>query len=119
LDYNSLVDNKISISWRLDERALVAYWCWPYWLSLHADDGEDRLATSSIETWRNILQTPELTDNFRGSFNHLGIEVEETGERFTIHHQGSQFTFEEGISEESVDLIVPVKIQNINNMAAR
>ena len=87
--------------------------------SIHADDGEDRLATSSIETWRNILQTPELTDNFRRSFNHLGIEVEETGERFTIHHQGSQFTFEEGTNEGSVDLIVPVKIQNINNMAAR
>ena len=56
--------------------------------SIYADDGEDRLTASSIETWRNILQTPELTDYFRGVFNHLGIEVEETGERFTIHHQG-------------------------------
>ena len=64
-----------------------------------------------------MLQTPELTDNFRGVFNHLGIEVEETGERFTLHHQGSHFTFEEGINERRVNLIVPVKIQSINNMA--
>ena len=86
--------------------------------SIYADDGEDRLTASSIETWRNILQTPELTDYFRGVFNHLGIEVEETGERFTIHHQGRRFAFEEGINEGSVDFIVPVKIRNINNMVA-
>ena len=86
--------------------------------SIYADDGEDRLTASSIETWRNILQTPELTDYFLGVFNHLGIEVEETGERFTIHHQGRRFAFEEGINEGSVDFIVPVKIRNINNMVA-
>mgnify|MGYP007094230026 FL=1 len=48
---------------------------------------------SSMTTWENILQTPELVEYFRGIFNHLGITIEETGESFTIHHTGEGFKF--------------------------
>ncbi|MEA1881660.1 MAG: hypothetical protein U9N31_04600, partial [Candidatus Marinimicrobia bacterium] len=51
---------------------------------------------SSLDTWQNILQTPEMLTYFEGVFNHLGIVVEETGEQFTIHHTGKSFKFEEG-----------------------
>ena len=49
---------------------------------------------SSMKTWENILQTPELVEYFRGIFNHLGISIEETGESFTIHHTGQGFASE-------------------------
>ena len=71
---------------------------------------------SSMTTWENILQTPELVEYFRGIFNHLGITIEETGESFTIHHTGEGFKFEKGINKDNVDFIVPVKLQNIQNM---
>ncbi len=74
--------------------------------------------TSSLQAWENILQTPELVDYFRGIFNHLGVTVEETGEEFTVQHTGDGYDFEIGINEEKVDFVVPVKLQNIQNMIA-
>ena len=75
-------------------------------------------ATSSLQAWENILQTPELVDYFRGIFNHLGVTVEETGEEFTIHLTGERFNFEPGIKHDEGDFIVPLKLQNIQNMIA-
>ena len=71
---------------------------------------------SSLKAWERILQTPELVEYFDDVFNHLGITIEESGERFTIHHTGTSFEFEEGIVEDNVDFIVPLKKENISNM---
>ena len=71
---------------------------------------------SSINAWKNILQTPELLSYFNGVFDHLGVDIEETGEKFTIHHTGEKFIFEAGIVEDAVDFIVPLQLENINNM---
>ena len=46
----------------------------------------------------------------------MGVDIEETGEKFTIHHTGEKFIFEEGIIEDAVDFIVPLQLENINNM---
>ncbi len=85
-------------------------------LSIIAITSLNSQVTSSLYTWQNILQTPELLTYFDGVFEHLGIHVEETDEQFTIHHLGPQFSFEEGIHEGEVDFIVPVQLQNIKNM---
>ncbi len=85
-------------------------------LSIIAITSLNSQVTSSLHTWQNILQTPELLTYFDGVFEHLGIHVEETDEQFTIHHLGTQFSFEEGIQEGKVDFIVPVQLQNIKNM---
>ena len=72
--------------------------------------------TSSLKTWESILQTPELINYFNGIFNHLGVVIDETGESFTIHHTGDAFIFEEGIINDKVDFIVPLQVENIENM---
>ncbi len=72
--------------------------------------------SSSLKTWENILQTPELINYFNGIFNHLGVVIDETGESFTIHHTGDAFIFEEGIINDKVDFIVPLQVENIKNM---
>ena len=72
--------------------------------------------TSSLDAWENILQTPELLLYFNDVFDHLGIIIEETDEKFTIHHLDTEFIFEEGIVEGAVDFIVPLKLKNIENM---
>ena len=79
-------------------------------ISINAQD------LSSLQKWEKILQTPELLNYFDGVFEHLGIKIKETGESFTIHHQGDSFSFEEGIIKEKVDFIVPLELQNIQNM---
>ncbi len=53
---------------------------------------------------------------FDGIFDHLGIRVQETGDVFTIHHQGDKFTLTEGVEAGKVDFVVDLKTQNITNM---
>ena len=71
---------------------------------------------SSLDAWKSILQTPELLSYFNNVFNYLGISIEETGEEFTIYHAGDKFIFSEGIAKDKVDFIVPIKLENIENM---
>lgn len=71
---------------------------------------------SSIDAWESILQTPELLTYFDDVFDNLGITIEETDEEFTIHHADTVFVFKEGIIEDEVDFIVPLKLENIQNM---
>ena len=71
---------------------------------------------TSLDTWKNIFQSPKLVNYFDGVFNSLGIIIEENGERFTVYHRGDSFEFAKGIKDEDVDFIVPLKKQNITNM---
>ncbi len=70
----------------------------------------------SIKALKSILQTKEVVQYFDGIFNYLGVTIEETGESFTIHHDGNTMEFNSGINEDKVEFIVPIKEQNINNM---
>ena len=72
--------------------------------------------TPSMDAWESIFQTPELISYFEGVFDNLGIIIEETGESFTVNHSDTKFIFKKGIIEEEVDFIVPLKLENINNM---
>jgi hypothetical protein len=71
---------------------------------------------TSLSQWESIFQTPELVIYFDGIFNNLGVLVEETGEKFTIQHTGTSFEFKAGFDIKKVDFVVPIKLQNIQNM---
>lgn len=72
--------------------------------------------TSSMEAWANLLNKKELAEYFSGQFETLGIIVEETNERFTVHHKGDHFELTDGIEENNVNYIIPLKLENIKNM---
>ena len=67
-------------------------------------------------TLENIMQTEDLLSYFDNVFETLGIRIEDTGEEFTVQHTGSEFIFKDGIAQDSVDFIVPLKLVNIQNM---
>ena len=71
--------------------------------------------TSSMNAWQGIFQTPELLDYFKDVFESLGIVIDESNEKFTIHHRGDRFEFEDGINDD-VDFVVPIGLENISNM---
>tara|TARA_Y100001970_G_scaffold276567_1_gene379432 strand:- start:188 stop:865 length:678 start_codon:yes stop_codon:yes gene_type:complete len=70
-----------------------------------------------INVWKNIIQTNEMIEYFDGVFKKLGVTIEETGEKFTVYHNGDSIYLEPGIDPDS-DFVVPLKIQNINNMVS-
>ncbi|GLR15561.1 hypothetical protein GCM10007940_01760 [Portibacter lacus] len=64
-----------------------------------------------------MLDKRSLAKYFEGVFNKIGIEVEDTGERFTVIHRSDKFEMVEGISSD-VDYEIKLKAQNISNMKA-
>ena len=70
---------------------------------------------SFMKSWENIVQTSEVVDYFNGVFEKIGISIEETGEYFTVYHQGDTITLNPSIDPNS-DFIVPLKAQHIRNM---
>lgn len=72
--------------------------------------------TSSMDRWRVLLDKPELANYFTGIFNKMGFIIEETNEQFTVIHEGDHFSISEGVKEESVDYVVTLKLENIDNM---
>lgn len=71
---------------------------------------------SSMDQWSSLLNKKELAEYFSGIFNKMGFYIEETGERFTVYHEGDHFTLKVGIDSDSVDYIVRLKLENIANM---
>lgn len=71
--------------------------------------------TKSMEAWEFMLNNTAIARYFSGIFNHMGIEVIETGEKFTVHHQQDGFTFSEGITNNA-DYHIKLGQQNIENM---
>jgi hypothetical protein len=72
---------------------------------------------SALQVWSSIVQTPEIVGYFQGVFGKAGITVEESGEQFTVTHQGERITFAPGLDPD-VEFVVPVKQENIANLAA-
>ena len=86
------------------------------WLILFLISSVFGQESTSLNTWKNIFQSPDLVNYFDGVFNSLGIVIEEDEESFTVYHRGDSFEFINGINKEDVDFIVPLKKQNILNM---
>lgn len=72
---------------------------------------------SALQIWSTIGQTPELVGYFQGVFAKAGITVEETGETFTVMHQGDVIRFAPGLADD-VEFVVPVHLENITRLAA-
>ena len=70
----------------------------------------------AMKALEGIFQTPAIVDYFDGMFTNLGIVMEETGEQFTIHHNGKSMKFMKGLNKKGVDFVVPLRAQNIENM---
>jgi len=73
---------------------------------------------SVAEAWEPLLKNPGMAAFFDGIFVDLGVRVQETGEELTIHHMGDHFTLEEGIDAGSVDYTVPIRLENVSNLAS-
>lgn len=71
----------------------------------------------SMKAWQDLLNKPGLATYFSGIFDHLGIHVIETGERFTVNHLGTHFSLTSGIDTSHVDYIVDLSTVNISNLS--
>ncbi len=71
---------------------------------------------TSLDILKGIAQTPEIAKFFEGTFNHLGIIIDESGEKITLHHEGDKITIEEGLDPNKVDFVLPLILKDIGNV---
>ena len=70
----------------------------------------------AIDLWRAVAQTDELLDFFTGMFDVIGVTIEETGEELTVSVEEGRVRIEPGLPDE-YDFLVPLKLENVTNMA--
>ena len=69
----------------------------------------------AVDLWRAVAQTDELVDLFAGMFDVIGITIEETGEELTVSVGEGRVHIDPGLPDE-YDFLVPLKMENVNNM---
>lgn len=74
-------------------------------------------AKPALQVWSEIVQTPEVIGYFEGVFSRAGIQVEETGEAFTVINEGTRISFAPGLQPD-LDFLVPLKQENIDRLVA-
>lgn len=72
---------------------------------------------AAAQKWADAKQPASFVSFFAGTFTRLGLTITETGEQFTVVHQGDRFTFEPGA--DNVDFIVPIGMRNVDSMVSR
>ena len=70
----------------------------------------------SMEAWSKLLNKSQLTEFFSDIFNTMGIVIEESNEKFTVHHKGDHFELSNGIDESAVDYLIYLELRDIANM---
>lgn len=76
-----------------------------------------RSSGSALEMMRARPVPPAAVAAVRGLFGSLGMKVVETGETLTCTHRGDMVEFAPGIDEESVDIVVPMHLYQIERLA--
>jgi len=71
---------------------------------------------SSMKAWSDIAQKPFMADFFKDMFMDLGIVVQETGEKFTVHNNGKDFELKPGVVESDVEFVLPVHLKNVEDL---
>jgi len=74
------------------------------------------MAQTSSETLKSIIQTDAITAFFDGTFNHLGIRIEESKEMLTLHHEGTSIRVEDGLKPAEVDFVLDLDLTGIENL---
>ncbi|MEL6345080.1 MAG: hypothetical protein AAFV53_18370 [Myxococcota bacterium] len=70
----------------------------------------------SAQRWADMNQPAEFIRFFEGTFDNMGLTVEDSDESFTIHNKGDHFEFSGGIKADAVDFVVPINQNNIEAM---
>ena len=73
--------------------------------------------SQAIDLWRTVAQTDELVDFFTGMFDVIGITIAETGEELTVRVGEGRIHIEPGLPDK-YDFLVPLKLENVANMAS-
>ena len=69
---------------------------------------------SSVQKWAAATQSPEVVEFFSGLFDRAGIQVNDTGEAFTVIHQGDRMVLSDELDPETVDFVVPLESPQID-----
>ncbi len=69
----------------------------------------------AVDLWRAIAQTGEIVEFFTGMFEVMGIIIEETGEELAVRVGEDRIHIDSGLPQE-YDFLVPLKLENVNNL---
>lgn len=72
---------------------------------------------TSIEKWQPLTTNKNLLDFVNGLFERIGVEVEDTGERFTVVHKGDRVELRDGVDAKAVDYTISIGSSQVDRLA--
>jgi hypothetical protein len=70
------------------------------------------------ETLQALCQKPAAVEWFKGLFHTGHLEVTDTGEKFTVKHDGQRLTVTTGFEAGRPNFVVPLESTNLRNLSS-
>jgi hypothetical protein len=74
--------------------------------------------SENLQRLQALVQHKDAVEWFRGLFRVAHMQITDTGERFTILHEGDRASISEGFSKQEPNFIIPLQSENIQRLAA-
>lgn len=73
--------------------------------------------SKNLKLLKDLAQQRSAVDWFKGLFKEAHLEVTDTGEKYTLQHQGNRIEVLEGLAGGKPNLIIPVQSENLRWLA--
>lgn len=73
--------------------------------------------STNFEYLSSVARRPSAVDWFRGVVKRAHLEVQDTGEQFTIEHRGDRLEVTPGLRDKKTNVIVPLASENLQWLA--
>ena len=74
--------------------------------------------SENLQYLQELVEKPTVVEWFKGLFKHVHLEITDTGEQFTIVHNGDKAEVLVGFQSEKPNFIVPLQSENIQRLSA-
>ena len=74
--------------------------------------------TENLQYLQELVQKPSAVEWFKGLFKQVHLEITDTGEKFTIVHNGDKAEVLTGFQGENPNFVVPLQSENIQRLSA-
>lgn len=73
--------------------------------------------SNNLEHLQSVARRPSAVEWFRGVVTRAHIHVTDTGERFTVEHDGTRLLVHEGFVDKDTHVIIPLRAENLEWLA--
>lgn len=73
--------------------------------------------SKNLEYLQSVASRPSAVDWFRGVVQRAHLELQDTGEQFTVEHRGDRLDVRPGLRDKKTNVLIPLHSENLEWLA--